>query len=186
MNSYFRYIALPFMALALIGLTLSLIAHFLALFGQTLPIENLAWGLHIGIFVVWLPTVLISTRMMRGASQKDFWKIALRGCPPWMRYAAYGLFGYAILNFVIFMATSTHQKNQTSSEPPPAEIIRGVSGHWMIFYSVSFCVLYSAYRQGWNGMRQTCPNGHEVSLVSKFCDQCGAEIHKSESPKLQQ
>ena len=46
---------IPFLTLAVIGLILSLIAHTAALFGLPQPLGSAAWGLHIGIFVVWLP-----------------------------------------------------------------------------------------------------------------------------------
>jgi hypothetical protein len=97
---------LPFMALAGVGFILSVAVHLRAIAGSSIPFGGAVWALHIGIFAVWLPTVLVAIRLTRGAKRKDFWKIALVGCPKWMRTALYVIFGYAILNFVLFIATT--------------------------------------------------------------------------------
>src|SRR5437588_175716 len=101
MDKTFRLILLPFIALAAIGFILSVAAHLAAIAGSPIPFGKAVWALHIGIFVVWLPTVLVSIRLTRGANRKDRWKIALAGCPKWMRTALYVLFAYAILNFIL-------------------------------------------------------------------------------------
>src|SRR5947209_8356058 len=97
-NAYdrIRTLLYPIMLLAGIGLALSISAHCAALLGFSLPEK--VWLLHVGIFVVWLPAVLVAGRMTRGGKQKDFWKNALAGCPKWMRNALYVLIGYSILN----------------------------------------------------------------------------------------
>ena len=56
----------------------------------------------------------------------------------------------------------------------PPIVVRGFSGHWMIFYAVAFAVLYSALRlPSWQSFR-LCPSGHRCGLDARFCDQCGA------------
>src|SRR5215831_12410946 len=79
----------PLMLLAGLGFVLSLAAHLAALAGIQIPGGELVWGLHIGIFVVWFPTVLVANRMTRDTRNKDFWKNALAGCPRWMQGAAF-------------------------------------------------------------------------------------------------
>src|SRR5262249_35107281 len=49
----------PFMVLATIGLLLSFGIHIMALAGLSIPGGRAVWVLHIGIFVVWIPTVWI-------------------------------------------------------------------------------------------------------------------------------
>jgi hypothetical protein len=44
-----------------------------------------------GLFIVWLPTVLLMNRMTRDFKQKDVWRAALRGCPKWMQRLVYVL-----------------------------------------------------------------------------------------------
>ena len=92
-----------FGGLAWVGLTLSLISHLAALWGSQGPLGDYAFVLHIGIFIVWIPTVLVTSRMGADFKNKDLWKAVLRGCPPWMQYMVYGFWGYAVVNFVYFM-----------------------------------------------------------------------------------
>src|SRR5882724_3156337 len=119
----------PFMLLAACGLILSVAAHIMALAGITIPGGGLVWGLHVGIFVVWIPTVIVGKRATRYSNRKDFWKTALVGCPVWMRRALYFVFGYAVLNFILFMFSTINHPKPTGTAPP--SVIRGFSGHWM-------------------------------------------------------
>ena len=93
---------LPFIVLSATGLLLSIATHVASLLGLTVPGGGLVWSLHIGIFVVWLPAVLVAYRINRGRPQSELWKNVLSGVPKWMRYAVYVLFAYAIANFVLF------------------------------------------------------------------------------------
>jgi len=140
-----------------------------------MPGGKAVWALHIGIFVVWIPTVLLARRFTRGVNRKDFWKIALIGCPKWMRQALYVIFGYAILNFLYFFAMTVNRPPSRGGDTPP-EVVRGFSGHWMVFYGAAFATLYSAYVVGYYGMQRKCPNGHVVPLTGKFCEECGAQL----------
>jgi hypothetical protein len=82
----------PLMVYAACGLALSLTVHVLSFFGIQFGGNALFMGLHVGIFPLWIPVVLIAAKMVNGAQRKDFWKIALSGCPVWMRYMTYGFF----------------------------------------------------------------------------------------------
>ena len=147
----------------------------MALAGVPIPGGKLVWGLHIGIFVVWIPTVLISMQTTRYANRKDFWKIALAGCPAWMRRGFYVLFGYAILNFIVFFATTANQSKQQTGDAPPS-VVRGFSGHWMIFYGAAFAVLYSRIHAPQLYRERRCSQGHAVSPTARFCPECGYEF----------
>jgi hypothetical protein len=89
----------PLMLYAACGLVLSLAAHILSFFGIQFGGMPLFIGLHVGIFPLWIPVVFIAQKMMGGAQRKDFWKVALSGCPLWMRYMTYGFFIYAVVKF---------------------------------------------------------------------------------------
>jgi hypothetical protein len=167
------------MALSAIGLLLSIGAHIASLLGLPLPGGKLVWSLHIGIFVVWLPAVLVATRANHGRPQGDYWKNVLSGCPPWMRYAGYALFAYAIANFIWFMVNSDSHANLQGDAPP--SVVRGFSGHWMVFYGTAFAILFSAYRNPGVLMQQKCTNGHAVSASDTFCPTCGSKI---QSPRF--
>ncbi|RYD77192.1 MAG: zinc ribbon domain-containing protein [Verrucomicrobiaceae bacterium] len=169
------FVLYPFLALSTIGLVLSIGAHVMALTGIPLPSGKLVWGLHAGIFVVWLPAVLISMQTTRHASRKDFWKVALAGCPIWMRRGFYVLFGYAILNFVVLAATTGRQPKQPSDSTRPF-VVRIFSGHWMVFYGAAFAILYSRLHAPDLYRERKCPNGHAVSPTARFCSECGYDF----------
>jgi hypothetical protein len=161
----------PFMVLAACGFALSVAAHIAALAGIAIPGGGQVWVLHIGIFVVWLPTVLVGNRIARYANRKDFWKVALAGCPAWMRRGLFVLFGYAIVNFILFIVSTTSQPKPTGAAPP--SVTRGFSGHWMVFYAAAFATLYSATHAPHLLRERKCPLGHAVSPSARFCPECG-------------
>jgi hypothetical protein len=158
--------------LAALGFAISLFVHLAAWAGIAPP--KAAWALHIGIFVVWLPTVLVSQRLTRDFKQREFWTAALRGAPPWASTALKLLMGYAIANFVLFM----FQTSESGSKLNEAIQARGFSGHWLIFYGAAAATLYSAAQLRERGERlRTCLNGHTVSATAQYCEQCGAPVN---------
>lgn len=158
--------------LAWVGLTLSILSHLAALLGSQGPLGDYAWVLHIGIFIVWLPTVLVASRIGADFERKDLWKAVLRGCPQWMQYMVCGFFGYALLNFAIFIIASP----KGGSGPMPPAVVRGFSGHWMAFYSAAAAVLYSATHVSDRDQGRRCANGHSVGPLARFCEQCGQVV----------
>lgn len=162
-----RFILKFFMSLSFIGLALSIAAHAMALAEMEIPGGQFIWALHGGIFIVWIPTVLVSIRATRNVSRNDFWKAALSGCPPWMKRALSMLFAYAIANFIVFAVSAPNAAHSLTNE------VRGFSGHWMIFYAAAFAVLYSALHTPllFNGRK--CPLGHAVDPAANYCPTCG-------------
>ena len=165
----------PLMLYAACGLALSLLVHILSFFGIQLGGKNLFFGMHIGIFPLWIPVALIGQQMSGSLSRWDFWKAALSGCPPWMRYMTYGFFIYALINFAIF-AIFVNAHPQVKGADPPAELFHGFSGHWMAFYSAGLAILTSAYCRGLDNLRPRCPHGHEIGWNDKFCPKCGTAV----------
>lgn len=168
-----------FMLLAGGGLVLSLGAHVMALAGVPIPGGGLVWLLHAGIFVVLLPTLLASHHLARHVSRKDLPKVVLAGCPVWMRRAAIVLFVYAILNFVAFFVTTAatpRQAKQVKTNETPLEVVRGFSGHWMLFYGAAFAALYSMIHAPELYRERKCPQGHTVAPEARFCSECGQDL----------
>ena len=140
-----RVLALPFLLVAGAGFLLSLTAHLLALFGIEMPGGGLVWTLHVGIFFVWIPATLICGHKLRAVPRKDQMDALLGDCPLWMRRGVKILFAYAIVNFFLFMVSTMGHPKPTGAAPPA--VIRGFSGHWMIFYAVAFSAFYSIIRR---------------------------------------
>ncbi|HET8707764.1 MAG TPA: hypothetical protein VFM46_15785, partial [Pseudomonadales bacterium] len=153
------YVLTTFLFLSFTGFILSVAAHIASIAGIFIPGGNAVMGLHGGIFIVWIPTVIIMMRVTKGARRKDSWKIALSGCPPWMRGALYVLFAYAFLNFFLFASQQTN-KGHDKEQGVTAETIRGFSGHWMLFYGTAFATIYSAVKSPSLLRGRKCPNGH--------------------------
>jgi len=164
------------MVLAGIGLVLSVAAHLAALIGGSIPGGSAIWSLHIGIFVVWFPTVLVANRVTNGTNRKDSWRIVLSGCPHWMRVGLYGLFTYAIVNFIWFIASRA--MTGIGKSVSLAHEVRGFSGHWMVFYGAACAVLYSVTQVPELLQKKICPNGHPVGVVDSFCATCGARVER--------
>ena len=167
-------VLIAFSVLAGIGLVCSLAVHAASLAGIAL-FGGDAFALHAGIFVVWIPAVIVAHRQTRDFKRKDFWKAALRGCPPWMRGLSYGFFAYALVNFAYFIIT-TAGAGAKHSGAPDAATLRGFSGHWMAFYSAAMSILYSSTRIATLDQRRQCTQGHPVGPVAKFCEQCGSPV----------
>ena len=167
----------PLMYLAGLGLILSVIVHVLSLFGMPSPFGETSWVLHGGIFVVWLPTVLALNKLGKDFKRKEIWKAALRACPKWMKNMTYFLFGYAILNFAVFIISDFTGGGSTGDHgDTPAIVFRGFSGHWMAFYCVAMATLYTAIHAKEHDEARKCQNGHPVSPAARFCEECGARV----------
>jgi hypothetical protein len=176
-----RILLLVMMAYATVGLIVSLTVHILSFFGAQSGSETLFVALHVGIFPLWIPVVLIAQKAVGPARRKDSWKIMLSGCPTWMKYMTYGFFYYAIANFIFFIATAVFiapVAKQTSGAPPPT-VWHGFSGHWMAFYAAGLAVSTSAYRRGFDNLTPRCPNGHVVGFDDAFCPTCGVRLAPS-------
>ena len=169
-----KALVVPFILLAAAGLVLSLLVHVSALVGLPNVLGSAAWGLHVGIFVVWLPAVIVAGLLTRDARRMDMRKVALRACPRWMRYMTYGFFIYAILNFAVFFLGSF----ASGGEVAESDVFRGFSGHWMAFYSAALALLYSFWRADTSIRR--CINGHKVSATANYCEICGQPVQEQE------
>jgi hypothetical protein len=160
-----------FIGLSAVGLVLSLWVHLGAVMGRRVAPEAFFWILHVGIFAVWFPAVFVAKRRVGNVNRKNFWKVALKGSPGWMRYLVYGFLGYAVVNFIFFYF---QVPTGDSGANPPAIVWRGFSGHWMVFYFAALAILYSAVGENREGRR--CVNGHPVSPSATYCERCGQSV----------
>jgi len=164
------------------GLALSVAVHVLT-FTNFQPPEQLFFALHAGIFPLWIPVVFIAMKLTQGmrltANPFDFtaMNIMFSGCPPWVRYMTYGVFAYAIINFVIFFALSVSGNIAgVKGGAPPSAVWHGFSGHWMVFYSAGLATLLTARHRGIANLQNKCRNNHPVGFNDKFCPTCGLPL----------
>lgn len=148
---------LVFGLLALAGLLASLAVHLLALLHiGSPPRMGSFWFLHAGIFVLFVPMVLLMRKDAGGG--KAGWAQWRAMFPGWVFALLVATWVYAVVNFFLFMQAtqggnpallqdgryvlSEHGRvirEITRSEFDwfEANEVRGFSGHWIAFYAMS-------------------------------------------------
>jgi hypothetical protein len=121
-------------AISFLGLFASVGCHLAGWLGDDPPGGKAAFALHAGIFAVWVPLVVCANRTMPPGAGGNLDHL-LAELPRWARAAVGALFGYALVNFVSFVwSAGQYPKGGV----PLALEVRGVSGHWMLFYGVAW------------------------------------------------
>lgn len=160
----------PFLVLAGLGSAAVLMVHVEALLGTTYLFDHYLKYFGPGIFVVFVPTIFVMNYLVRYFKQKDVWRAALRGCPPWMRRLLWGVFGYA---WVGFFALPFLYGGGMDSHPNQA---RAMSAVLLILYLIPLSVLYSAKQVPRLDLGRRCLNGHHLPPLTRFCQECGAPL----------
>lgn len=158
-----KIVAYLVMMLALFGVLLSLGAYLFEFAGLYSPPPNRPPLLFFGVFVVWFPTIFLMTKLTEDFKQKDIWKAALRGCPTWMRRLLWALVGFVVLLAFLPLVLRAHRAYPDITVLFPA-----------CFYAVSFCITYSLINAEEHDSTRRCLNGHPISPLAKFCEECGA------------
>lgn len=127
--------AYPLMVVASAGFAVSLYVHINSLLGVVSVSQDCFVILHLGIFVVFGPGILVLVKTGR----RNISKRQLEQLPVMLRGAicVFGL--YAMLNSAIFSFRAAYQPKLGPQGPLP---FRNFSGGWMIFYLVSIAMLY--------------------------------------------
>lgn len=162
-----------FEVLAIIGFALSLCVNLGALTSQWNP-PSYFWALHVGIFAVFIPAIVVAQKRVGDTKRKDFWKVVLRGAPDWMKYGLYVLFAYAAVVGLPYWFWAMQHFSTAGASPPRPEEWSMISSVWMIFYWGSFAILHAAMQQ--ERLRPRCVNGHPVPPGAALCTQCGQPV----------
>ena len=93
-----------------------------------------------GIFVVWIPAVFASHKLIENSSEKDSWKIVFK--PRWIEYIISGLFAYGIIHyfFCLYMYFIVKPGGWDYLR------IRGESGAVIPWYATATVILYHFWR----------------------------------------
>jgi hypothetical protein len=141
---------------SLLGFAAALIVHIAALMGIDVS-ENFpaVWGLHAGIFVVFIPFVFFSRKSL---SPKPTFAQICAAFPMWVVGLGICVFAYALANFALFIlkteggnpsivdgkfvlmnhGTLIRELTAVEYSTFKANEVRGFSGHWLVFYFVPF------------------------------------------------
>jgi len=159
--------------LSLVGFGLAAVVHVASLAGvdvsQRFP---LVWLLHIGIFVLFIPFAFSSRRVLgKRPSFSDMRALI----PGWVFVIGVAVFGYALLNFALFIASTQggspsieegkyvlQNHGHVIREITEAEYVafranelRGFSGHWLAFYFAPFAYFMFAKSEKQRSIKET-------------------------------
>ena len=117
---------------AAVGLAASVGCHALGWLGIDPPGGKAVFALHVGVFVVWIPLVVLANRTMPTGGERDGnLNHLVAELPRWVRAAMIAALVYAVVNFVLYMVASGAYPKK---EVPFTLQMRGFSGHLMMFY----------------------------------------------------
>jgi hypothetical protein len=150
------------------GFIFSITAHLASFLGiDPQSVFPPIWLLHIGIFVVWVPTIFLLRNTYRKTGGKGFWSATVRNAPPWMQALCIFFLIYTVFNFTqsisaldeagdpaVVAEQKTYQSQGRAIEALTdeeffrfqANTFRLSAGHWMVFYIVSMTILLSLRR----------------------------------------
>lgn len=142
--------------IAFVGLVLSLAVHAGALLGFDASTKfPFVWGLHVGMFVVFIPLVLLCRKEL---GPNPSFSDLRSNFPDWVVFLGMALMIYAVANFAFFIVATQggnpsfeegkyflKDHGRTIREISASEYaffktneLRGFSGHWLVFYYVPF------------------------------------------------
>jgi hypothetical protein len=179
-----------FLVLATVGLALSVAVHASTFVGVN-PNRQFpaSWLLHPGIFVVFIPALIAASRMAKGASKQEGWQRVKQFAPGWLQGLVGVLFAYALFNFffnVVYLREGgtpgeidgelvlhSHGRvlrklTRDEFERHEAYVVRGFSGHWMLFYGAALLILVARERA-----RRASSDAGDASLREPAPPACG-------------
>jgi hypothetical protein len=136
---------------AFVGFVLAAMVHAASVVGIDVSERfELVWFLHVGMFVVFIPFVNSSRKLLGARPTFSDWRSIL---PRWAVVGCGVVFIYAIVNFAIYFATAQTgnalvrdgkyvvrglEVTKVEYAAFRASHLRGFSGHWLVFYFLPF------------------------------------------------
>jgi hypothetical protein len=126
-----KLIAYAFMVFAIAGFLLSLYVHISSWLGRIVLPDSWFFLMHMGMLIPFFAAIILAPKEQRR-------KPAANMSQGILFKALKLVFYYAIANFAVFILSLVFGHHQST------ELVewRGFSGHWMLFYFVSFVALY--------------------------------------------
>ena len=149
-----RFLLLPFVLLALIGLAVALGANLSALLAHRVLINRATLLiLLIGVFVCAIPVILLLSiihgqRPSLWHNHAVYWKVILSGCPRWLYRLCFGLVIYALVSSLLSILLDPQTREERPSAPRALTLTqaRNMSAGPVIFYGIMLPLLLSTFR----------------------------------------
>lgn len=150
-----RFLLLPFIFIAGVGLALALATHFVAMFAHQVLISRwLLQNLFNGIFACALPmivsgTVLHHQRPALRGERNGVWSALLSGGPRWFYCVSFGLVAYAVIFSLWLVAFGSSSPSPQPSAPRTLTWIqaRNLSVGPITFYGILLPLFVSIFRR---------------------------------------
>ncbi|MCY2936463.1 MAG: hypothetical protein NT172_20145 [Planctomycetota bacterium] len=153
-----RHMKALLMLISGFGFTASAWAHGMALAQAEIPGGSRVLKFQLGIFVVWVPVIILQYRMARDNTGHETDQNLWTDYPTWLRVAQYLLFFYAAFNlFTTDVPPGWNRIHFRTDDPPLPAIVQIQSSVWMSFYFAAFAMFYSSFR------RLSRPAPHEAN-----------------------
>ena len=123
----------PLLFICYVGIAASVAIHLRVLMlGRTIP-TVLVFTLHLGIFLVTLPTLGMQ-RFVKRPYPKAFGRTFWSAVPRWLRNLSWGAFAYFVVVFLWYNFTHAGPAPRTSGFSP--DLLVMFSAGWLSFYAV--------------------------------------------------
>ncbi len=151
-----------FFFIALFGALSAITVHISAMLGIDVADKSpFIWLLHVLIFMVWIPTIFSLKKEQEQNKEANAFTLLTKNKPKWLIGLIIAIAVYTGFNFMFSMSNTEgtskeengiyslhnrgkHIRNITEEEYHlhEANVLRGFSGHWILFYTVATIALY--------------------------------------------
>lgn len=164
-----------FFFFAVIGWSIGLVVHLLSLFDYDVAeVFPFVWILHVGAILIMFPAIIelkktVPVRQVNGrllGTSRGFYTHVFKNAPRWLSIIVGLCFAYAIVNFILFITSqlgtaeiqggqyvlTSHGKilktlTEEEFHHVKANMLRGFSGHWILFFAAAAAILYPFKKQ---------------------------------------
>jgi hypothetical protein len=172
-----------FLVIAILGLIISIIAHFGVLFGFLEKPTLLMFIMNAGLFIWAFFICANSVTIERGLDMKMRKEAFANSVPLWMRIITILMLVYGVVVIAYFCAAGYLVKSQISFfKLTMDKLIKGITSVHVAAYTTAISYYYY-YKYLKNKLVRYCTNGHPVRYPAEYCDICGEELDKNNSTK---
>jgi hypothetical protein len=154
------------------GIVAGVSLHILALATALTVPGPIILAMHLGLFAVAIPTIIISNKVLSSVRPKDLWAAMRAATPVWLYRFVRVLGIYWVMVFLVFILIVS--KHETPDGPMSARTLAFFAAGWTTGYAALAQYLYLVRNR--LVARRLCPQGHEVGASARYCEVCGTPL----------